>query len=105
MLLTELHLELGQASLAGAALDQALERGLASERAILLRAKVLFAQGRSLGALEIQLPEGPANADLVRVRLVKVQAEAERSTVRDGEDNNLAKSYSELIEWVYAPPK
>ena len=98
LLLAEVYLDLDQGDLAGAALDQALDRGLLPARAVLPRAKALFAEGRLLDVLELQMPEDLSVGNLARVRLIQAEARAARSTVTDGLDHEVTQDYLELFD-------
>lgn len=98
LLLAEVYLDLDQGALAATALDQALERGLAPARAVLPRARALFAEGRFLDVTELALPADLKVADLVRIKFLKAEAHAARSGSSDGLDDEVTKIYIELFE-------
>ena len=105
LLLAEVYLDLDQGDLAGAALDQALDRGLAPARAVLPRARALFAEGRLLDVIELPMPAELGVGDLVRVRFIKAEARAARSTVTNGSTTRSPKtisSYSNCLNAIVA---
>lgn len=96
--LAEVYLDLDQGALAGTALDQALDRGLVPARAVLPRARSLFAEGRLLDVIELQIPVGLSVGDIAGVKLLKAEARAARSTADEGLDDEVTKDYFELFD-------
>ena len=97
LLLAEVYLDLDEGALAGTALDQALDRGLTPARAVLPRARALFAEGRLLDVIELPLPDELDVGDLVRVKSIKAEARAARSSSTDGLDDDVTRDYIELF--------
>jgi len=84
LLLAEVYLDLDQGDLAGAALNQALDRVLLPARAVLLRARALFAETRLLDVIELPLPSALQVGELVRVKTIRREYDRLQAADRRG---------------------
>jgi len=91
LLLAEVYLDLDDGALAAVALDQALDRGLAPVRAVLPRAKALYAEGQFRELVGLAKPAGLSVPDLVRVQYLQAEARAARMTSKDGLDDTVVE--------------
>lgn len=100
LLLAEVYLDLNEGALASTALDQALDRGLNPSRAVLPRVRALSAEGRLREVIELAIPSGLGIGDYVGIQYMKAEAMAERSTSKDGLDDEVTKAYVALFDIV-----
>ena len=100
LLLAEVYLDLNEGALAINALDQALDRGLNPLRAVLPRVRALSAEGRLREVIELAIPSGLHIGDYVGVQYMKAEALAERSTSKDGLDDEVTRAYIGLFDVV-----
>jgi len=104
LLLAEVYLDLNNGALAAVALDQALDRGLAPMRAVLPRARALYAEGQFRELVELAKPAGLSVPDLVRVQYLQAEARAARMTSKDGLDDTVVQAYIELFDVIDSHP-
>jgi tetratricopeptide (TPR) repeat protein len=97
LLLAEVYLDLEQGDLARTAIEQALERGLAPQRASLPMGRALFLERRWSDLLDLEVPPDLGIAERITLLYLQAEARAARSGSVDGSDDIVVSVYIELF--------
>jgi hypothetical protein len=97
LLLAKVYLDLEQGDLAHTAIEQAVERGLAPQRASLPLGRALFLERRWSDLLVLDVPPDLGVTERTTLLYLQAEARAARSGSVDGSDDTVVRAHIELF--------